>query len=175
QTYINDEAVLDNLRNLAANLEEGTIALSYLDDEEIPLETVAEVSLDVPKLSTAALDYIVNELNGQLIAPEQLFSFLDAIDTPEKLLNSRDESSFLGTGLYTLFLQADFEIVSRYPQLTMPSYGEKGLNAEVNKRDNKDLIVMNTSDSSYRIKIETSRKQMVFTLEGKKPTFTYEI
>lgn len=173
--YIDYEAALNNLTQVAQDLGAQPIALTYVEDEEIPLETVAKVKLDKPKLSKATIDYVVDELDGLLLQPEQLFSFLEAIDTSDKLLNSRDESSFLATGLYALFLQADFEIISRHPQLTLPAYGEKGINAEVNQKDKKDLIVLNKSESTYRLKIKNSKETMTFKLEGNEPSITYEI
>lgn len=175
KSYIDYNRVVNNLENTAKDLAEKTITLTYIEGEEIPLEKVAEVELDKPKLSAATIDYIVDELDGTLIVPDELFSFLEAIDTPEKLLKSKDETSFIGSGLYALFLQADFEIVARHPQLTLPSYGDKGLNAEVNQRDNKDLIAINKSESSYRLKIKQSKKAMTFILEGNEPTYTYEV
>lgn len=175
KTYIDYDALMNELYNLAINLEQRTLSIPYVDGEEVPLETIAEVTLDLPSLSNATLDYIINELDGQLIAGKTLFSFFESIETSERLLDSGKESSFLGTGLYALFLQADFEIVSRTQQLTLPEYGEKGLNANVNKKDNKDLVVLNNSDSSYRLKIDKTKDKVAFSLEGNDPTITYDI
>lgn len=173
--YIDYDAFVNELHNLAINLEHGILSIPYVEGAEIPLETVAELTLDLPSLSNATLDYMINELNGQQIEAKSLFSFFESIETPEKLLKSSEESSFLGTGLYGLFLQADFDIVSRTQQLTLPTYGDKGLNAEVNKKDNKDLVVMNNSDSTYRLKIDKKKDKVTFALEGNEPTYTYDI
>lgn len=175
KSYIDYDAILKSLENIAKDLSEGTISLPIIEGEEIPLETIAEVELEKPKLSKATIDYVIDELDGTLIESESLFSFLETIDTSDQLLNSRDESSFLGTGLYALFLQAEFDIVSRHPQLTLPSYGDKGLNAEVNQKENKDLIVMNKSDATYRLKVEQKKKKVIFVLEGNEPQYTYEV
>lgn len=175
KSYIDYDVLLNELYSLANNLEQRTLPLPYVDGEEVPLETIAEVTLDLPSLSNASLDYIINELDGQLIEAKGLFSFFDSMETPERLLDSGAESSFLGTGLYTLFLQTDFKIVSRTQQLTMPTYGEKGLNAEVNKKNDKDLVAINSSDSTYRLKIDKTKDTVTFSLEGNEPTTTYDI
>lgn len=175
KSYIDYADTLDKLLLTASNLENNAVSLTYVDGKDIPLETVATVKFPIPELSKATLEYIVDELNGYTVEPNGLFSFLQAIETPEKLLNSRDESSFLGTALYALFLQADFEIIERHAQLTLPSYGEKGVNAEVNKRENKDLIVINRSDSPYRININYSNKEIELNLESNEPLYTYEV
>lgn len=175
KTYIDYDLLINELENLAINLERRTLSIPYVEGEEIPLETVAKVTLNLPSLSNATLDYIINELNGQQITGKSLFSFFESVETPERLLNSAEESSYIGSGLYALFLQADFEIVSRTQQLTLPSYGEKGLNAMVDKKDNKDLIVLNNSNSTYRLKIDKAKDKVTFSLEGNEPTITHEI
>jgi len=173
--YIDYEQLIDTLRITAEHLGDTTIPLPYKDDADIPLETIANVKLKVPGISKATLEYIVNELDGYTIEPNELFSFLQSIETPEKLLQSRDESSFLATALYALFLQADFEIVERFPQLTIPAYSEHGINAEVNKRENKNLIVLNNNDSAYELTINYENDFVEASLKGTKSNFTYEI
>lgn len=175
KSHIEYESVITKVTEVASDLQDGPVTLTYIEDAEIPLDTVAEVKLEIPNLSTATLDYVVEELDGQLIAPNEMFSFLESVDTPEKLLNSRDESSFLATGLYTLFLQAEFEVLERNPQLTLPDYGEKGINAEVSQRDRKDLVVKNIGESSYRLSLDKGKKNLTFTLEGSKEANTYEV
>src|SRR5699024_1351842 len=88
RSYIDYEHVLTSLHTLATNLQTGPVTLMYIDDENVPLETIAKVSLDVPSLSKATMDYAVNELNGYVIGPEERFSFLEAVATPDKLLKS---------------------------------------------------------------------------------------
>lgn len=175
RNYIDYDHVLTSLDTLAANLQRGSVSLVYVEGENIPLETIAEVTLDLPDLSKATIDYVINELNGYVIGPEERFSFLEAVATPDKLLKSRDESSFLASGLYALFLQAEFDIVTRYPQLRLPAYGELGVNAEVNKKENKDLVVVNKNETPYRLKVVEKEDEMVFTLEGTEPIYSYEI
>ena len=175
KSYIDYDALINDLHNLATTLEHRTLSIPYVEGEEIPLETVAEVTLDLPSLSNATLDYIINELNGQQIAGNSLFSFFESIEISERLLDSSKETSFLGTGLYALFLQADFEIVSRTQQLTLPAYSEKGLNAEVDKKNNKDLVVLNNSDTTYRLKIDKAKETVTFSLESNEQRFTYDI
>lgn len=175
RSYIDYEHVLTSLHTLATNLQTEPVTLMYIDGENVPLETIAKVSLDLPSLSKATMDYAVNELNGYVIGPEERFSFLEAVATPDKLLKSRDESSFLASGLYSLFLQAEFDIVTRYPQSRLPAYGELGVNAEVNNKENKDLIVINKNESPYRLKVVEEKDEMVFTLEGREANYSYEL
>lgn len=175
KSYIDYDDALDKLLFTASNLENIDITLSYIDGEDIPLETVATVKFDIPELSKASLEYIIDELDGYTIEPGGLFSFLQAIEAPDKLMNSRDESSFLGTALYALFLETDFDIVERHAQLTLPNYSDKGVNAEVSKRENKDLIVINRSNSPYRLLIDYKKNQIELSLESNEAAITYEI
>lgn len=175
KSYIDKAQLMDQLLDLAAYIEEYSLAIPYVDGEEIPLETIAEVKWALPELSQATLSYLVDELDGQVIPANELFSLLQSVETPERLVNSRDETSFLGSALYTLFLQANIEIVERHPQLTVPSYGETGVNAEVNKREDKDLVVMNKNDVAYRLKMEMANNKLTARLEGIESLEYYEI
>src|SRR5690625_3322091 len=57
KTYIDDEDAVDKLLNIATHLGSDSITLSYLDGESIPLETIAEVNMELPELSLASLEY----------------------------------------------------------------------------------------------------------------------
>lgn len=175
KSYIDHQAVIEQLTSLAANFQSGDVSLVYVEGEDVPLETIAELKWDVPDLSQATLQYIVDEIDGEIIPYNGLFSFLEAVESPERLMNSRDESSFVASALYTLFLQANVEIVERHPQLTLPSYGNKGVNAEVNKRDEKDLIILNNNFTSYSLSLSLSNNELVAKLEGAQTSDRYEI
>lgn len=175
KTHIDYDTQVERLEEVASDLQDGPIALVYKDGEETPLDKLAEVKLKLPDLSKATIDYLVEELDGFVFQPEEIFSFLDSLDAPEKLLNSRDETSFLATGLYELFLQGNFEIIERNPQLTLPNYGKKGINAEVNQRDGKDLIVENIGEHAYRLGLEKEEEHLTFILEGKDVRESYRV
>lgn len=173
--YVDATQVIEQLKDLAANLSDGEVTLTLKEGAEIPLETLVEVKWDVPDLSQATLSYIVEELDGTVIPANEMFSFLQSIETPEQLINSRDETSFVGSALYTLFLQANFAIVERHPQLSLPAYGEKGVNAEVNKRMEKDLIVLNNNGASYRLSLSLTNNRLTAALEGTESSHSFEI
>lgn len=175
KSYIDFSQVFENLVDLAGMLESYSITIPYIEGEEVPLETLAEVNWNVPDLSSASLKHLVEELNGAVIPANEFFSFLQSIEVPEKLLNSKEETSFLGSALYTLFLQTNFDIVERHPQLTLPPYGEKGVNAEVNYREEKDLVIMNNDDVAYRIGLELKNDTLNARLEGIETTNHFEI
>lgn len=175
RSYIDDDAVKDELLKVAQDLADRTIPITYLEDEEVPLDRVANVRLKTPELSQASLSYLIDELNGVLIEPEMTFSLIESVDIPERLLNSRDETSFLASGLYSLFLQADFDILTRHQPLTLPPYGEVGLNAEVDFKAQKDLIVINESETTYRMKIKQTKDETRFSLEAKDPQYSYKV
>ena len=175
KSYIDYEKQVQRLTEIASELEDGPISIVYEEGEEPPLDKIAEVKLKFPDLSKATIDYLVEELDGFVFQPKEIFSFLDSLDAPEKLLNSRDETSFLATGLYHLFLQGNFEIIERNPQLTLPNYGKKGINAEVNQRDGKDLIVKNIGEHAYRLGLKKGEEQLTFILEGKDVRESYRV
>src|SRR5690625_3217487 len=53
--YIDSDHVLASLTNVAQELNEAEIELTYV--KEIPLQTVAQVELDIPDISDVVLDY----------------------------------------------------------------------------------------------------------------------
>src|SRR5699024_12706702 len=75
---------------------------------------------------------------------------------------------------YTKSTSSKISTLSLHDALPI-SYGEKGLNAMVDKKDNKDLIVLNNSNSTYRLKIDKAKDKVTFSLEGNEPTITHEI
>lgn len=175
KSYIDGAHIIHNLQDLAANLTSHTITIPYVEGKEIPLDTLVELKWDIPELSQATLTYLVDELDGKIVPANELFSLLQSVETPERLINSRDETSFLGSALYTLFLQANVDIVERHAQLMIPSYGEAGVHAEVNKRENKDLVVLNKNDVAYRIKMKMENNTLEASLEGIESLENYEI
>src|SRR5699024_6310626 len=73
KSYIDYETIVNDLKTLASNLQQGSLKLTYLDDTKIPLEKIAEVVLETPSLSKASLDYLVKELDGVVIGPNEVF------------------------------------------------------------------------------------------------------
>lgn len=173
--YIDTEDIWNKLALLASGLNHHEIVISYKDGARPPLEEIAATELTVPNLSEATLQYMIEQVNGYVIKAGELYSFLNSFDSPQRLLNSKEEASFIGSGLYSLFLQANMQIIDRNTPMSMPEYGEKGFHVEINQRENKDLIIHNDTDYTYQIKVKRTGNTVQFIIEGKKLDFTYEI
>lgn len=172
--YINYDELYEKLTMTASQLGNYKLSLSYIEDKQLPLETIVELTMDIPKLSHTSLDYIIDELQEEILLPEQLFSFLNSVETPEKLLNSEKETSFLGSALYELFLQGNFTIVERHPQQLLPNYGEPGIHAQVDQAEKKDLVVQNDNPTAYLLDLERKKNKLHVKLKGLDQQITYQ-
>ncbi|MFD2133937.1 G5 domain-containing protein [Pseudogracilibacillus auburnensis] len=171
--YIQSEEMFQQIKEIASELEEGEAKITYIEGKEIPLETIAEVEMNIPTISNAVLTYAIDEINEYMIASEDHFSFVQAVVLPEHLTNSSAELSFLATALYTLFLQTNFDIVERHAGLTVPSYTEPGLDVAIDTKGNKDLLVMNPNKVSFKIEAEKRGDKLHVAIRSSPSDITY--
>lgn len=172
--YINYEATIKRLEELASQLDESTIQIKYDDPEAVPLDTMVENNVEIPELSQAVLSYAVDEMNGAIIYPDDYFSLLESVVFPEHLTKSNEELSFLGTVLYTMFLQTNFDIVERHSHLRLPAYAEPGLDTSINTETKKDLIVVNPNELAYKLVMKIEDGDIYSKLESAQTNTTYE-
>ncbi len=172
--YIDLDRTLTSVEEMASQLDSSPVNLTYIEGEEIPLETIASVEMQIPTLSNAMLTYAIDELNGFIISSEETFSFLQTVTFPEGITNSTKEASFLATALYSLFLQTNFDIIERHAGLTVPPYAESGLDVVVNDKETKDFIVMNPNNISYKIEISKKNDHINAELKGFPSETTYQ-
>jgi len=172
--YINFAETIASLEANASQLEGSDIQIIYIEGKDIPLETIAEVELKTPNLSNAVLNYAIDELENYVIGPEEHFSLLETVVFPENLTKSNKELNFLGTALYSLFLQTNFTIVERHANVRLPAYAEPGIDASVSVKENKDLIVVNPTKLSYKLEVERKNDILSVALKSSKSDITYQ-
>lgn len=173
--YIDDKQTLLNVTDLAENLEEGTISIVYLEDKEIELDTIAEETFAIPKdLSDVIVTYIINEIDGQIIAPDHTFSFLTNVELPKKMTRSTKELSFLASTIYSLMLKTNIDIISRETNTYQPSYIDAGLDVYVNPAQNIDFITHNPGEFSFKINAERVKDELKLSLKSHALDVTYD-
>src|SRR5699024_469688 len=117
KTYINYDAMITQLETLASELGTDDLTIDYIDESAIPLETIAEVNIDLPTYSNAVMTYALDQMEDTVIGNDEQFSLLNAVEFPENLTTSNKELSIIATALYDLFLQSNFIIAERQPHL----------------------------------------------------------
>lgn len=174
KNYIDVDHTLANLTEISSQLENSPASLTYIKGKDIPLDTIAQLEMKIPSLSNAVLTYAIEELNDHIIAPNDTFSFLQTVTFPEALTTSTEEASFLATALYPLFIQTNFEIVERHAQLTIPSYAEAGLDVAVSEKENKDLIVINPNNVSFKFEVIRKGDTLDIAIKSSSLNDTYD-
>src|SRR5699024_5459028 len=177
-SYIDADATFAAATSIASELGEGELPLIYIDEDNVPFQTMEELDITIPdELSDAVMTYAVKELNDQLISSNELFSVLDAITFPGNLNHSNIEMSFIGSSLYELFLHTDVQFIERNIPITVPSYGKSGLVVEVNRNKEKDFTVFNASEFPLKIVAEKNEDVLTLSIQSTKieKTYGYEV
>lgn len=172
--YIELDDSLTHLVDISTTLGSGEAPLAYVPGKEMQLEMVAEVELPIEELSDAVLKQLIGELDDFTIEPKSPFIFSEIIQIHDNLKKSPEELSFIASALYTAFLQTDFTIVERHSQLTVPAYTKSGTDAFVNFKLEKDLILLNESEFSYKLSMEQKKDKLYTKLETFPDDFTYK-
>lgn len=173
-SYIDTETMLLRMEEVASELSDMKLTIVYFDETDIPMENVVDVSLDIPNLSNAVLNYAIDHLDGVVIGADETFSFLHEVEFPEAILATEKETSFIGSALYEVFLQANFDIVERHAHERVPSYTEVGLDARIQVEEERDLVVHNRDDVSYKLTVERKGKKLHVALQSTAPKASFE-
>lgn len=153
KTYINYDGMVTQLEAVASKLGTEDLTIDYTDESAIPLDTIAEVKIDLPTYSNAVMTYALEQMEDIVIGNNEQFSLLNTIQFPENLTTSNKELSIIATALYELFLQSNFIIAERQPHLRLPTYAEAGTDVKINRQKKNDLIVINKNDRSMRVEV----------------------
>lgn len=173
-SYIDTDTMLLRLKEVASELNDMELSIVYFDESNIPMENVVEVSLNIPSLSNAVINYAIDKLDGAVIGADETFSFLHAVEFPEAILATEKEMSFIGSALYELFLQANFDIVERHAHERVPGYTEAGLDARISEEEERDLVAHNRDDVSYKVSLERKGEALHVALQSTAPKASYE-
>src|SRR5699024_5668574 len=172
--YIDTKKALQTIEELASGLGEESVSIAYLEEDKIPLIDLVTIEVAVLDLSNAVLTYAVDELDGLVIGPEETFSLIHAVDFPEALVTTAREMSFLGSVLYQVFLQTDFDVIERHAHTKLPDFAEAGLDAEVIVDQEKDFVVHNEELFSYRLTADLEADELKLGLQAATESNNFE-
>lgn len=174
--YIELDKALEQLIPLATELGSGEAPLTYVEGKEMQLDLVTEVMLPIGEgMSETVLKQLISALDDYTIEPKSPFYFLETIEIHDNLKKSPEELSLVASALYQAILETDFTVVERHSHLNIPDYTPSGTDAFVNYKLNKDLIVLNESEFSYKISLAQKDEQLFVKLETFPNDFTYTI
>lgn len=165
KSYINTDALFAQLTNLAADLDEDVVTLPYIEDRALPLKTVAKVEMPTEKLSEAVLKYIVERLNGHVIAGNDAFSFIEVVPFDTNIITTDEEVKTVASSLYETFLLTNFSFVERHAHVYKETKGALGLDTYINYKEKKDLIIVNPNQFAYQIDVELKQDALVLILK----------
>lgn len=172
--YTDVEQTLTYATQQAKHLTAQSITLTYTEDWDGEQEQIAIIKLKIPNTHSApTVEYAVEILDGQLIEPNNLFSFLDVVVLPSEVADSEEELSFLASGLYALALQTDLEILERHARQSPASYLETGLEATVDGEENLDLKFYHTNNYSFTIEAGLSGEEVELALTAPNADLNY--
>lgn len=176
QTHLNTDALEIELINIAKNLGESEISLTYDDESAIPFETIAEVEIDLASLPDHIIERAAQEIDGYTIEPESAVSYLKNLSIYSLLIDDI-ENTTVATGLYELFLQTNFEIVERHTSLHYDDKKETDVEAYVHQARNKDFVAHNPNDIAFILRAEPTKESMTLRLESTfdDASFDYEV
>lgn len=172
--YIDKDTTSINLIGIAAQLQEGDAQLVYSDEDEIPFKTISEVRIDPTKLEEPNIKQAVMDLDGFVLPANGSFSFLEDVIIDEEADYPGKDTTLIGSGFYELFLQTNFEIVERSKHLGVPANIDAGMDAVINIKDNKDLVVINPNDISFMVSTSEEDEEMVLKLEATLDKFGFD-
>ena len=163
---IDKEATLRTVEQIASELGNGEGTIVY-NANEVERETVSAVTLEIPDSADAMLGHLIEQLNGQVIEPQQTYSFIESVLAPLNIMRSSQEVDFIATALYTAILQSNLEVIDRHSQNERPRYAQAaGIEAKVSRVENKDLKVLNRDNHSYQILTNRNDNEVTLSLQS---------
>lgn len=170
---IDKEATLNKALLIAGNLSEDIIALEYDESASFDQNEIAEVVLSIPDISLATVTHLAQELDGEILAKDDIFSYLEEIVLPQGLVNPELEMSFIASGLYQLALHTELEVVERHQAETIPAYTEPGLEAVISREDKKNLILYNPSNELFTIHANVTENDLIMSISSRDEETSY--
>ncbi|WP_298470289.1 VanW family protein [uncultured Psychrobacillus sp.] len=148
QSNIDLEQTLANIKEKVEVLSTEPIESVAIDLSQLPLERVA-FTLENIVLNTTSLDEIITLLDEQVIGSGKVFSLNEQVNQMN-IGASNETLNFVGSVLYSVILQTEFEVVERHSQGVIPSYLEAGIEVELS--ETKDFKFKNTTDHPASLK-----------------------
>lgn len=173
-SQLNTEETINNIKRQVGMLSEEPIEAVLMDLSALETERIA-FSIEEVSINLVGLSEVTETLNDQVISTGEVFSFLDK--TSEINNSFSDETAdFIGSMLYSLFLQTDFDIVERHSQGVIPSYLEPGVEADIDLPLNKDIkFVNNNSPALLKVSLKDSNLLIELYSLSNKTISKYEV
>lgn len=173
-SQLNTEETINNIKRQVGMLSEEPIEAVLMDLSALETERIA-FSIEEVSVNLAGLSEITETLNDQVISTGEVFSFLDK--TSEISNSFSDETAdFIGSMLYSLILQTDFDIVERHSQGVIPPYLEPGVEADINLPLNKDIkFVNNNNPAQLKVSLKDSSLLIELYSLSNKTISKYEV
>lgn len=171
---IDKEKTIGYIKTVVENLGTQHVKIAYQSEPENDLQTVAEISIPIKKLSKTDMKYMADSVTGVSIPIEQTFSFLESVHLPEQFTTSEKEVDFFATAFYSLFLQTNVNVLEKHSQQTVPNYGKPGVEATVNPEKAQDLLIYNPNHFSYIIDAKVDGEKLILSLQSVTSEYTYK-
>lgn len=94
----------------------------------------------------ASLSAFVDQLDNVILAPGEVFSFLEKTDDVAGV-NDVEARQFFASVLYSVVLQSETKIIERHSQNEMPTYLQPGIEVDISARLNRDFSFQNSSET----------------------------
>lgn len=157
------EAILEHAQFLQTkdmNPAEITISKELMDRNAFDIQAIHG--------NRASLLAFIDLLDGIILAPNEIFSFLEKMDVFTGA-NDFETRRFFTSVLYSVVLQADTAIIERHSQNKIPNYLRPGIEVEISERLTQDLKFQNTSDSPMLFQAHLENDHLLielYTLKG---------
>lgn len=164
-----------DLTNTAASLNSssGTLHLeAYVPKKLQQRQTVSQASLKLSDEQIADLSTWLTKQKKLTIKGNTQFSLLENAKANDLVDFSDDSLSLLGSVLYEMFTNTDFEILERHTSRELPKWAHLGYEARIlNKK--LDLVVFNPNYLSYDVTLEMKNNELHASLKGEPFLYTY--
>ena len=177
-TLTKDEINLltNELMRYAVELTPGnhTIALEKLITSTAKQETINQAELKLFDISVEMTDWI-KALSPIVIEPKGNISLAKVFE--EKELEKMPDSikSMIATGIYEVILPTNFTVIERHTSQSLPEYAKLGYEANIDVKNNRDLLFLNPNSSSYEIELQWMNNTLVIQLKGSKFLYDYKV
>ncbi|MET4559032.1 hypothetical protein ABIA69_000175 [Lysinibacillus parviboronicapiens] len=152
------EKTLLNISSQASLLRNHEIEAVVNDAFMQTEERIGFQVVDIPA-EAIGIPKIIPSLQELNLVPNKPVSLLSLLGEQTSAV-SEAGLNFLASTIYSVVLQTDYEIIERHAQQVLPSYMQKGIEANVNVALHKDLQFINRSTLTGKLKTTLEGNQL---------------
>ncbi|WP_243385538.1 VanW family protein [Bacillus kexueae] len=163
-----------DLIQIVQKLDDGDIYMNvkeYVDESS--LETVASSRIIVPLEMTDFVTSFVEAHEQISITGYETFSLHSWVEL-STVSGTDEEWSFLGTAMYKVILQSNFQILKRTAHRILPTYATLGQDVKVTASD-YDFVFHNPNEENYAFQFEQDGDRLYIDLIGQPFKHTYKV